>query len=530
MEKRKEMLKEKEDFFNSSNNTANSLRALNHSFSGPTYGSQTDMKDILGDSNSTGGNVSTTKIMNRSSAGSFRLFTSHDNVPSDHRFFRNEPSVANNNSLVFYAGTFYAAISEDSGQRWTYINLDSELPYDCCDQNLIFDPNHRIFIWTMMDIPENHGTNVSNITIGISRNLFDWTMYNMTRSMFNHNWNDQAFDYPQAVISNDYLYITTNRFSNFLTEDQEFEGALIARANLQLLADGAPISFKFVQYLTPVTTITPVHGASNEMYLATHLSYSTNDRMRIFKWRDGSNVVNWADRRIPEWTGLENINSTGMTCPGPDGHDWCGASDTRITNGWVLGSKIGFFWNVPSGNRFPYPYINAATFDKRDLTYLSRPYIWSPNHAWLYAAASPSTDQLGIVAFYGGGSFYPSIAAGLRDDSFDSGRGWNMHSIVRGSNGPQTNEWGDFIQVSPYSGVGPIFVASGFTLRGGDTESHLLNSYFMFGDPKYDLGKISETNFNAANTRTLGQGLSFPHSQSIFLSRSHSQIIKGEQR
>ncbi len=352
-------------------------------------------------------------------------------------------------------------------------------------------------------MPENHGTQVTNITLGVSRNLFDWTLYNVSRTIFNPNWNDQAFDFPQSVISNGFLYLTTNRMSNFNTDNQKFEGAIMARVDLHHLAISAPISFQYVQFDPPITTITPVQGSTNEMYLATHLSTSSDSWMRVFKWQDSSNLINWADREIPPWTGSESSSSSGMVCPGPDGHDWCGVSDTRITNGWIVNSRIGFFWNTPSGNGFPYPYINASTFDKQDLRYLSRPYIWSSNHAWMYAASSPSSDGLGIVAIYGSGPFYPSIAAGLRNDSFEPSGTWQMHPVITGTNGPNKNEWGDYIHVAPFGGVGPYFAGSGFVLRDGDTPEHLINSYFVFGNDANSPKRTSTASHDWTQVKTI---------------------------
>lgn len=114
----------------------------------------------------------------------------------------------------------------------------------------------------------------------------------------------------------------------------------------------------------------------------------------------------------------------------------------------------------------------------------------------MYAASSPSSEGLGIVAIYGGGPFYPSIAAGLRSDTFEPTGTWHMNSVVAGTNGPNANEWGDYVHVAPFGGTGPYFAGSGFILRDGDTPEHLINSYFVFGSDASGSKMIPATNYD----------------------------------
>jgi hypothetical protein len=76
---------------------------------------------------------------------------------------------------------------------------------------------------------------------------------------------------------------------------------------------------------------------------------------------------------------------------------------------------IGFILNVPAGGGFPYAYVDAASFNVSDMSYLGRPYLKSNVHDWAFAYVSPDNDMLGIVASFGGGNLtrlYPGSAVG----------------------------------------------------------------------------------------------------------------------
>src|SRR6187200_2746735 len=58
-----------------------------------------------------------------------------------------ETSLANKDNLLFYTGNWFAARSVDGGSTWGYISPKDHFEFFCCDQDVIYDPNHEIFIW-----------------------------------------------------------------------------------------------------------------------------------------------------------------------------------------------------------------------------------------------------------------------------------------------------------------------------------------------------------------------------------------------
>lgn len=126
-------------------------------------------------------------------------------IPPYALFPKNEPAVSKNGNEIFYVGTFYAAHSNDGGLNWDYIDLLSQMPTSCCDQDLLFDSRNAIFLWSMMNLPYNSTSSnlgENNITIGVSVDANNWTLYDISPATLNSSWTSNVFDYPQISMSN----------------------------------------------------------------------------------------------------------------------------------------------------------------------------------------------------------------------------------------------------------------------------------------------------------------------------------------
>lgn len=409
-------------------------------------------------------------------------------IPTYALFAKNEPAVSKGGNEIFYVGTFYAAHSSDGGRNWEYIDLLSQMPTSCCDQDLLFDSKNNIFVWSMMNLLHNSTSSnwgENNITIGVSVDANNWTLYDISPTTLNSSWTSNVFDYPQISMSNKYLYISANRFSqwNLTNGNSEFEGPVMMRIDQDLLTKGiASIPMEFMYATPPTEVFTPAKGANGTMYWATHISDEVrNSTMRVYMWNDDSSVIQWTERNIPFWN-----QSNSFHCRSPDGFNWCEGSDTRITTGWIIDDIIGFLWNVPAGGEFPYSYVNGATFDATDLQYLERPSLWSTNYDWMYANTYPDNDRLGIVAAYGGGNIntlYPSSAVGVGIPSSNGNVLWEMRSLVNGSNGPEEKVWGDYFGVRPSNMTDNDYrwIGTGFIMNGGTNSSFIKPYYTEFG-------------------------------------------------
>jgi hypothetical protein len=366
------------------------------------------------------------------------------------------------------------------------------MPKTCCDSDLAFDNRNKVFLWSMMNFPYNTSSpelgEVNNITIGVSSDTARWTFYEISANALNSSWTNIVLDYPQFFLTEEFVYISANRYSEFHSNPGtgKAEGPIMMRIERDVLArGGSTIPIQFMYSLPPVETFTGVQGADDVLYWATHITEPAGSTMRVYSWGDNSTIVRWIDREIDSWN-----ESNSFMCITPDNFNWCGNSDHRITGGWKIGNVIGFIWNVPAGGGFPYTYVNAATFDVSNMTYLGRPYLKSNNHDWAFAYVSPDKDMVGIVAAFGGGNsarLYPGSAVGvgvpLRSGEDIS---WNMRYAINGTNRPDQPEregWGDYVRTSAVNTTDneARWIGTGFVLNGGSATEFINPHYYEYG-------------------------------------------------
>jgi hypothetical protein len=391
-----------------------------------------------------------------------------------------EPSVANKNNTIFYTANKFVARSIDGGENWAYFNPSDYFKDFVGDQDVVYDPIHDIFLWYMQGTNTNSG---NNLRLGVSSDATSWSIYTFRARDVNSSWINASFDYPSLSLSKKYLYISTNLYPSV-----SYPSMIVMRILLDDLAKRiGPLYDYYYDPSLPseITTFTPVQGIIHNMdgmYWGTLLS---NDKMKIYKWSDSmpSSLVNSYERNITSWAPLEK--NAGF-CPGPDDNNWCSKDQSKIRSGFMANDIIGFFWDANIGTlssrkaNFSFPYINAATFNSTDnMKYLSRPYIWSPTFAWLYGSAAPDNEgNVLIEAFYGGGKYHPSVAAGIGNNFSGSSSPWKMIKVVNGTNG--NIGWGDYLRVRPFNGEGPGWIGSGWTLQGGTKRDFLVPYYFEY--------------------------------------------------
>ena len=208
------------------------------------------------------------------------------------------------------------------------------------------------------------------------------------------------------------------------------ETSLMIRISLADLVKFGPAKYSYYYGPPGTFTFTPVQGAkSDKIYWATH---NNNAEILIFEWDEslpwkGIKVYN---RTIPPWaqiymgTAKCGIQTSIPSSSLPLESEWCSRSDSRIQTGWISQNYVGFLWDADALTRternavFPWPYINTANFDlENNMSYMGRPYIWSPNNAWLFASSAVNENgDVGVIAYYGGLDNPPSLAFGVVDD------------------------------------------------------------------------------------------------------------------
>jgi hypothetical protein len=339
-----------------------------------------------------------------------------------------EPSFASNGTLVFYTGNHFAARSVVDGD-WEYIDPDFDFkgmiePANLtassaaalevetlfkADQHVEYDPIREMYLWVRQGEQVTIGGGLSNIDrLAVSRDLDRWVAFDLVSV---HVLNqaegiiEGSFDYPDTVLTNRYLYLTTSVH----TRDNAQYG-LVFRFPLDELSNlldetgenTTDINYEFFIDRT-VKTITPVDGASNPMYFGSHLPDNTT-KMKIYTWFDDSPPLNPAEVEITPWNSIKNK----AVCDQDQYSEawWCKANtSSRIRSAWMSDNSINFQWNAVAshdGGVSWVPYIDSATFHVDDSMRYERKYhLADPNNPWMFGAVSPNKDgDLGVGALY----------------------------------------------------------------------------------------------------------------------------------
>lgn len=129
------------------------------------------------------------------------------------------------------------------------------------------------------------------------------------------------------ALSDNYLYLTFNVYST--DEDEEWLRAVALRMSLDEL--GPDESLEYDSYTTTeYGGLRLTRGAGDTMYFASSGS-SAKNHIRVWKWGEDSNVPSQYDIFVSPWTGEPDT----YVAQGPDGNNWLGRMDDRITGAWI---------------------------------------------------------------------------------------------------------------------------------------------------------------------------------------------------
>ena len=416
--------------------------------------------------------------------GTFTLFVNNSlgsTIQSNTSGLTGEPTIANAGNIVFATGNWWAAISSDGGQTFSYISPYNEFPASfggfCCDQMVVYDPSRDIFIWTLQYVssgPAGAGQNIWRMAVTRPSDavLGFWWYWDFT-SASNTEW-----DFPGLCLSNDFVYYFTNRgvFNSNSVND-----SWLFRIPLDPISTGSGFGYTFWDFGTiGVGNLSwrCANGSKDVLYAGSHNSTS---QIRLLRVPESGTTAFWNDINLSAtWPNATHV------CPTPDGRDWCGFDDGRIKAGWVGRNTIGFLWNASAGNGFAVPYVEGARITQSSLAYLDRPFIWNSTFAFQYPAAAVNVrGDVGIVVHGSSSTVYPGFAVGIDDDfARDAGDGpppWELTYVRFSSQGPNTNRWGDYFSVQPYLPNRLGWTASGTTMQGCGSAGCKETRYVVFG-------------------------------------------------
>ncbi len=379
-----------------------------------------------------------------------------------------EPSLAVRGQEILYTGNWFAAFSRNGGATFSYRNPETTFPTIpnrpfCCDQVALYVPSHDLMVWFLQHGKDTTGNTVRlAVAKGADIAAERWRFYDFTPQSVG-NWTGEWFDYPDLAYSNQHLFVTTNSF----TLADAFARSVAMRIPLNELANYAALNYRHFNR-TDVGSLRPTQGTGNTMYIGTHANTAS---IRMYAWADGSNDIQTKNFAVQSWV------RGGASAPCPDGRDWLGSVDGRITAAWSAGDTQGFAWTSAQGGNFPFPHVRVAVLNFGAGTVTSQPHIWNQAFAFAYpgAAANPA-GRVGMCLSYGGGAtLFPNPAVGVQN-----GATWSLAATGTGTHGPDRNRWGDYQTVRLNGQNTNRFAAAEFSLSGGPARTDIVARLVQF--------------------------------------------------
>ena len=369
-----------------------------------------------------------------------------------------EPTTASNGTQRFITGNWFASTSSNGGTGWTLVDPFTRFPSAaggfCCDQVVLYNAQHRIWIWLLQYSSGSNGENIFRLAISREASFGSWYYWDFAPRGANASWTGQWFDYPDMAFTTANLFISFNMFRG-----NTWQRAVVFRMPLATLASGGSLGYR-VWSTTEVGSIRLCRGPGATMYMGSHRSTST---LRVLQWPDSATGPTQRDVGVRPWS------AGAYNAPGPGGVNWLNRLDPRITGAWVGGGTIGFMWTANRDTTHPLPYVRVVRLRESTKALIDEPDIWSNVSAWAYpAAAANANGQMGFAAFYGGGTRHPAHVVGVR-----TATGWETRITRSSTHGPADQAWGDYLSVTPHQPGGTQWVASGYTLQGGTARRNI---------------------------------------------------------
>jgi len=403
-----------------------------------------------------------------------------------------EPSIAFNGTNVFYTGNHYAAKSK-IGSSWDYVDpsLDfkanpppipsnsttnstgdssSTLDQDLfkADQRAVYDPYHHMYIWIRLGDSYLNPKMINIERLAVSKDTVNWKDFDIkSTDLVINGISDAQLDYPETIISKNYLYLTSSivvvNSTNF---DCQKSYGTIMRIPLKNLSNSlnhgdtkVPLD---VIIDKNVTGISPVEGmVNNSAYFGAQIN---NNMIKIYQWNESSNAITNKTIPIALWNDIHNKESCKSDTSKSDSW-WClSNTSSRIRSAWLYNNSLNFLWNAvttfDNGSTWK-PYIDVATFNlKKNMSYERKYHISEYNSSWAFGAAVPSQKgNLGIIAYYVANynnnnisKPYLNLAFGIFNKTSNK---WDMMPLINSSvslpikdkNWKENYDFGDFITI-----------------------------------------------------------------------------------
>jgi hypothetical protein len=438
-----------------------------------------------------------------------------------------EPSFGSNGRVVFASGNFFASVSGDYGQTFSFVDPYDNFPADgipdpidggfCCDQHVYYERSRGAMFWLLQYY---HDGNANRQRLAVANSQDDvlsntWFWYDFTPAMFGYSNSNHFLDFPDLTVTKDYLYIVTkiHRFRPAFPIPTN----IVARIPLDQAVKGVPITVEYI--IVELQGVSCTDGAASTMYFGAHVNNTT---LRVFSWLNGSPTVSWTDVSHAPY------GTDPMVAISPDGYNFAARADDWIWAAWVARGVIGFMWPASQGGAYPYPHVQVLRLDEASQSVLSQQQIWSNNRAWLYPSVHPNDrGHLGGTIAFGGGIDYPGATAWMADD-YNSGAIVPLENLVFaiGDAGPSGNRWGDYLATRRNVPYGNTWGGTGHSLIGGPNDEDAVVHYIWFGRER-DMPPPNNTIYvDLTNTSGYEDGTSSHPYNTV--SEGHFAVVTGD--
>jgi hypothetical protein len=378
-----------------------------------------------------------------------------------------EPSVAINGNVVFYTGNWYAAVSLDGGATFRYVDPFTAFPDPvgmsfCCDQVVHYIKKIDTFVWLLQYTQDQSGANIQRLAFARTADvrIGRWRVFDITPQQL--GLPNVFLDYPDLAVGTNMLYLTVNGFVG-----QHWTATVLLRIPLISIRNG---------------NITAQHTISTDNFnfrVAQHCgkrafwaAHTTTSSLRVFSWDESAAQPSFSDVAVARWAAGSFQSLT------PDGVNWLGRVDPRITGATRAGQDLWFAWSANRGgiNNRPQPYVQIARINSKTLSLIDNLNIWDPEAAVCYAGLSTnSRREVGASYMIGGGKRFPShavaILTGTRRDSL----------CTEGARGPSRERWGDYLTIRRCYPRTKLFAATGYTMQRGSGNNDATPHFVIFG-------------------------------------------------
>jgi hypothetical protein len=392
----------------------------------------------------------------------------------------NEPEVANAGKRQLETSNWNIAYSNNGGGTWAYQDPYALFgPSFCCDQEVLYEPNHDRFIYLGLDYGGNgSANNALVIATAASQASTSWCTYHLYGNQLGGVAGDLP-DFPKIAIDNNNLFVTWNAYNSA----GNWVRTGIARLPLESLANCAGFGYL---YLTRTDTFTFAlgQGALDTYYWVSNWytdgSHTNGLSMRIFTWADNSGTIFLNDRAVNAYT-FGNVS-----CGSPN---WCSRLDPRyesvvLTRAEFRGQANAAFAGDsllevatsagPSGLSNGNNYVVYNYFKLNSLTYIGNDQTFNTVESFAYPGCNVNRQgHVGCAMSHG-----TSIPGGLLvlQDDVSPTQPWGFCFCLDGIG--TANGWGDYQPTNPFEpGVGP-FISVLWRVNGSNVvEPHV----FIFG-------------------------------------------------